>query len=564
MSNKEILLELLKQSLGERLLKLEKNEKEADASLKLIKTSYEGFSKKISSLVKLREEKIAKDKAEELKKHPTKTNIDTGKNKKKEINPKPMKRQLTAAVLKKPNDKILEKKVNNSNTNTNTNNNINNNNTTSNNNTSNINNNNANNNVNTNNSTITNTTTSNTNITRINTHMKVKSSANLGKLPTTRPRGKSHIRLNTELSGRNTIGINPILNNNNIKKKIKKEKDPFLAEAPRRNTIGGLAINKKTLRPSKSMGRLNNKPSLKKTSKKKDIDEIQKMVNNVKIDDKEDEEEVKIEEPKIEIIPPTLDSCLNKGILEKSILQFLNKKEQMNLFNSNKSYAKLNINLLKDTISSYNQIYEIFISDTIDDKLKNLEEKYSVGELNEPIKNFTLSRGSLKALGLLDNELHLKIFIRPIQENKLKEIIIIYRIFTQFLNLDDLNNIKDDKLFWEKFSKYVMDNIGEKASEFWINSGNKFDFSDKNIFKVKQLATGINEKLKPKYWGNICGTTGFVVFMIKDALEYCGVIEDKKTQPHRIKNNYLYVKSLLEQLNKYVNFFEGLCPKIDG
>ena len=58
MSKKEILIELLKQTLGEKLTKLEKNEKEAEASLKLIETAYDGFSKKILSLVKLREEKI--------------------------------------------------------------------------------------------------------------------------------------------------------------------------------------------------------------------------------------------------------------------------------------------------------------------------------------------------------------------------------------------------------------------------------------------------------------------------------------------------------------------------
>ena len=559
MSNREILLELLKQSLGERLSKLEKNEKEADASLKLIKTSYDGFTKKISSLVKLREEKISKEKAEEIKKHQSKQIVDSGKNKKKEIVQKPMKRQLTAAVLKKPNDKILEKKINNTN-------NITNNTNYTSNNTSTITNN-INNNANNTNNTISNSTTiTSENNKRINTHKKMKSSANLGKLPTTRPRGKSHVRLNTEISGRNTIGINSIPNNNNIKKKqtgIKKEKDSILDEVPRRNTIGGLALNKKGLRPSKSMGRLINKPSLKKPNKKKDAEEIQKMVNNITIENKEEEEEIKIEEPKVEILPPTLDTCLNKGILEKSILQFLTTKEKMILFNSNKSFAKLNINILKDTISYYEEIFEIYVSENIDDKIKSLEEKYTQEELNSPIKNFQLSRGALKALSLLDSELYLKIFTRPQQEKKLEEIINIYRIFTQFLKLDDLNIIKDDKLYWEKFSKYVLDNIGEKYSEFWIKSGNNFDFSDKTIFQVKKMAKGINEKLKPKYWGNICGTTGFVVFMIKDALEYSGVIEDKKTQPNRIKKNYLYVKSLLEQLNKFVNFFEGLCPKTE-
>ena len=72
MSKKEILIELLKQSLGERLTKLEKNEKEAEASLKLISTTFDGFSKKISALVKLREEKVLKEKSEEIKKHQNK------------------------------------------------------------------------------------------------------------------------------------------------------------------------------------------------------------------------------------------------------------------------------------------------------------------------------------------------------------------------------------------------------------------------------------------------------------------------------------------------------------
>ena len=72
MSKKELLIELLKQSLGDRLTKLEKNEKEAEASLKLISTTYDGFSKKISDLVKLREEKISKEKSEEMKKHQNK------------------------------------------------------------------------------------------------------------------------------------------------------------------------------------------------------------------------------------------------------------------------------------------------------------------------------------------------------------------------------------------------------------------------------------------------------------------------------------------------------------
>ena len=42
------------------------------------------------------------------------------------------------------------------------------------------------------------------------------------------------------------------------------------------------------------------------------------------------------------------------------------------------------------------------------------------------------------------------------------------------------------------------------------------------------MARDINEKLRPKYWGKICGTTRFFIFMIKDAVECAEVLEDKK------------------------------------
>ena len=506
MSKKEILIELLKQSLGERLTKLENNGKEAQATLKLITTAYTDFTNKIETMVKLGREKILKEKSEELKKHTNKA--ETAKPKKKEAATKPIKKLNTTNinVINKKPEKAPEKRPN---------------------------------------------------------LEKTKSNANINhKKPTERIRGKSiGARLNTEVS-RNTIGVNQARNNIKIKiiggSKKEKEKDNFLNEAPRRNTIGGPMV-KRPLRPSKSMGKLGNKPSLKPKTKnnKKKEEEIQKMVNKVKIENTDELYEETKEEVKVEIIPPTLMSCFTKGILEKSILPFLTISEQINLFACNKSLAKLNINILKDTISEYNEAYEI-IGETVDDKIKGLEEKYTQEELNEPIKKFELTKSSIKAMGFLDNEIYMRIFIRPVQEKILDEIIVIYRIFCQLLGMEDMAKIKNDKIFWEKFSKYVVDNRGEKLSEFCTNSASKFIFDNKNILKIKKMAKNLSEKLKPKYWGKICGTTGFVVFMIKDAVEYAGVLEDKKTQGSRVKANLVYLKSQLEQLDKYVNFFEGL------
>ena len=305
---------------------------------------------------------------------------------------------------------------------------------------------------------------------------------------------------------------------------------------------------------------------------------MQKMVNNIKIQNKdteiENEKEKKEEEDKkeeeeekdeikveVEIIPPTLMSCYEKGILEKSIIQFLTKKEQINLFFCNKKFSSLALGILKDKYSLYKKICDIFIGQTMDDKIRSLEAKYSQDELNAPIKKFELSRGCSKAMGLLDEELYLRVFNRAPPEKTLEEIVLVYKLFCQLLNKDDFVEIKDNKTFWDKFSKFILDNKGDKLSEFLIKCTSEFNFDDKNIFKLKAMSKDSVDKLKPKYFGNICGTTGLFVFLIKDCLEYCGAVEDKKTQGSRIKANYLYQKTLFDELNKNISYLEGLVPK---
>ena len=529
MTNKEILIDLLKHSLGDRLIKLEKKNTEQQSSLKLITTSYDGFIKKLSDLNKAREQKIAKDKLEEQKKLAAKKAEEARKNKKKEPPSRTSRKSnINNTTIKKSNDKVIDKKKN---------------------------------------------------------LTKTKSSAVLTKKPIERKRGKSVSRLNTETNdvSRNTTGIN------HTRRKSMGKKDAPATELKRRNTVG--PSSKKTLKQSKSMGKLFNKPTLKKASgidnKKKEIEEMQKMVNNIKIQNKDEnekeekkdeekkeeeykeeehkeeenkEEETK-EEIKIETPPPTLLTCQQHGILEKNILPFLAKREQFALFSCNKAFATSALELLKDKLSEYKNICDVPIGQTMDDKIKSLEAKYPPEELNAPIKEFELSRGCIKALGLLDEELYLRVFNRAPPEKTLEDIIIVYKLFCQLLNKEDLVQIKDDKIFWEKFARFILENKGDKLSEFCIKCTTQFNFDNRNILKLKEMAKNKVEKLKPAYFGKICGTTGLFVFLIKDILEYCGAIEDKKTQGNRIKANYIYQKSLFDELNKYIKFLEGLNIK---
>ena len=525
MNNKEILLDLIKRSLGDRLAKLEKKNAEEEASLKLIKTSYDGFNKKVETLIKLREQKIAKDKLEAEKKLAAKQAEEARKAKQKQgAQRTTRKTNLNTTTHRKINDKIGDKK---------------------------------------------------------HTFTKTKSTANLTKKPLSKFRGKSLNRLNTTteggLSSRNTT----MGTNTSRRKTLTKKEDT--TKGPKRNTIGAV---KKGLRSSKSMGKLLNKPTLKKASnpgddkKHDEIEEMKKMLNNIKIQEKEPKpeaekevEEVKIieekkdEEKKDEIkieqapqVQPTLMSCYQEGILEKSIIQYLTEKEQITLFLSNKKLSSLALGILKKKLSEFNNAFDLYIGQTIDNRISTLEAKYSKEDLEAPLKNFEISRGASKALGLLDEELYLRVFTAPVAEKTLEEIIIVYKLFCQLLKMEDFVQIKDDKIFWEKMSKFILDNKGNKLSGFCERSILKYNFDNKNIFKLKELVKDKEESIKSSYFSTICGTTGLFAFLIKDALEYCGAIEDRKTPPCRLKNNYLYEKTLYDGMIKYINFLEGINP----
>jgi len=524
MNNKEILLDLIKRSLGDRLAKLEKKNAEEEASLKLIKTSFDGFNKKVETLIKQREQKIAKDKLEAEKKLAAKHAEEARKAKQKQAAQRGgRKNNLNTSTHRKTNDKIGDKK---------------------------------------------------------HTFTKTKSTANLTKKPLSKSRGKSLNRLNTTneggLSSRNTT----MGTNTSRRKTLTKKEDT--TKGPKRNTLGAV---KKGMRPSKSMGKLLNKPTLKKASnpddkKNDEIEEMKKMLNNIRIQEpkpeaeKKEVEEVKVseekkeEEKKDEIkieqplqTKPTLMSCHQEGILEKSIIQFLTEKEQITLFLCNKKLSSLALDVLKKKLSGFNNAFDLYIGQTIDNRISTLEAKYSKEELEAPLKNFELSRGCSKALGLLDEELYLRVFTNPVPEKTLDEIVIVYKLFCQLLNMEDYVQIKDNKIFWEKMSKFILDNKGNKLSDFCVRCVLKFNFDNKNIFKLKELAKDKAENLKPAYYSKICGTTGLFVFLIKDTLEYCGAIEDKKTPPSRIKSNYLYAKTIFDGINKFINFLEGFGPK---
>ena len=309
-------------------------------------------------------------------------------------------------------------------------------------------------------------------------------------------------------------------------------------------------INEKKKTSDEEIDNLNNIISTKNKG-------IKDLKSNLKKEGNENKRVLKLISP----VQPNLVSCYQVGILENSISQFLTEKEKLILSFSCRKLSFLAIEILKNKFALFNEVFGLYNWQNIDDKIRNLEEKFSKEELEAPLKDFEISRGSSKALDLLNEELlYLRAFTNPVPENILGEIVIVYKLFCQLLKMEDFVLIKDDKIFWEKISKFILDNKGNKLGDFITRCAHRFNFDNKNIFILKKLAKDKSEKLKPGNFSKICGTTGLFVFLIKDALEYCGVIETKKTPPRRIKSNYLFAKTLYD-VNKYINFLEEIRKK---
>ena len=88
---------------------------------------------------------------------------------------------------------------------------------------------------------------------------------------------------------------------------------------------------------------------------------------------------------------------------------------------------------------------------------------------------------------------------------------------------------------------------------FIISSIDKFNFSTENIFKIIKIVENNIHVLSPAYFSKICGTTGLMIFLIRDCLEYCGIIQDKKMFPARVYMNLIYEQELINEKIRRLN-----------
>lgn len=245
-----------------------------------------------------------------------------------------------------------------------------------------------------------------------------------------------------------------------------------------------------------------------------------------------------------------------------SISSYLDTKSKYNLFSCQKQYIKNLYRLIEDTYTEFKENNKINPnSNLIQEKINEIKEKYSTNDLNIKNAKFNLSKSCLKALELLNDEEHEKFFNNENYYLFSDDIYIVYKIIFQLIKNNEIKNSENKKDFYEKMGIFVHQNIQEKdkIGDFFKNMVNEFEFSEDNIFQIKKIIKGNEEKLKPKYYSQICATTGLVIFLVKDILEYLGLyLNTNKGCPVFVLMNLEFLEKVKTKLPNYLKFLKSL------
>ncbi len=241
------------------------------------------------------------------------------------------------------------------------------------------------------------------------------------------------------------------------------------------------------------------------------------------------------------------------------ILDYLNFEEKINFTGISRGFNIERIYLLNNKREDLIRSLELSPRETVEDLIIEIRLKYPNIELTKSFNEFQIARGGAKAVELLNNDLYSKLFKKPMLEKNSEEICIVYRVLFALFGEYEIANIYGDQLFWIRCTEYMIKNSNGKIGTFILDKFKGITFEHKKIFLLNKLLVGMKKKINPNYFSKICGTTGLLIFLIKDTLEYCGVIiNDKKTQPARILDNLLYYKNSIDTLAQYIDFLSGI------
>ena len=252
-----------------------------------------------------------------------------------------------------------------------------------------------------------------------------------------------------------------------------------------------------------------------------------------------------------------INSCDGKDIA-LLICSFLDKNSKFNFLSCSKLLIRQLAYYIDDVYQNIFNINNISSLNSIESRINDIKNKYKGEDFDSPKYEFTLSSYTVKSLDLLDDSSYNTIFTLKNLEPPLDQIIFIYRVFFQLIVEEKLIDIENDKKFWEKTRNFILERNNNQTGTFIRNYISEFDFTCKNIYKLKILISGKERRLRPSIYENINETTGLISFIVKDSLEYCGLIPNKKRiiLPSIVINYLEYLNKIIKRTKEYLDILK--------
>jgi len=155
----------------------------------------------------------------------------------------------------------------------------------------------------------------------------------------------------------------------------------------------------------------------------------------------------------------------------------------------------------------------------------------------------------------MNEDTHLNVF-NP-SKIPVEEILLPYRIFLLFLSKREVALSKNTSLIWKEVCDLFVNQSEGKIGDFIMKSISSFNFSTENVYCVSKILGNDTSKMTSNNYSKLCYTTGMLIFCIKDALEYSGIISDRKTPLIKFINLMEYKIECFESIqNRLNNFIE--------
>lgn len=156
-----------------------------------------------------------------------------------------------------------------------------------------------------------------------------------------------------------------------------------------------------------------------------------------------------------------------------------------------------------------------------------MKQKHSEENLYKEAEKFSLTRGAIKAIELMNDNSHLNLF--DPSKIPVEDILLPYRIFLLLLSKRDIALSKNTTLIWKEVCDLFVKESEGKIGDYIMKSISSFNFSTENVYCISKILGNDTSKMTSNNFSKICYTTGMLIFCIKDALEYSGIIFDRKT-----------------------------------